>query len=119
MIPMVPVHRPQHPGYDVIYSAALEREYIRAQQKPAPAHKPVPELKRASYQRIRAVLEQARGKGWTVAELSVATGLPGSTVLPAVRALQRERIVNVEKVQLRALGRGAGTVEQLLIWMQG
>lgn len=89
-----------------VYTASLEREYIKAQQKPAPPIvspvKAVPlfttakEKPNGKTARIRSVM--TGGNWWTVTELSDRTGIPVELVFGVLSALKRQGDVETERV---------------------
>lgn len=101
--------------YEVIYSAALEAESVRAQQRQGDPEWRSPFARgRKPSAIVLDVFKSGRpGRVWSLTQLTAASGLTLSTVCNAVQYLRRNGAINVERV---VLGRG-GTGRQLRAWL--
>ncbi len=77
----------QTQGYQVIYSAALEREIVKAQQRPAPGPLQPRATRDVTHQHRQTVARffQQFPQSWTVGEVSQLTRLPNYAVYNAFR----------------------------------
>lgn len=113
---MITDYRPvPQPVYEVIYNGTMEREWVRSRQRPAP---PITRSQFARYgdskQLVLAALRtKTPGRIWSVAQLTTLTGLSDSSIGTALRRLQREGFVCLERVDMGMGGAGA----QIRVWL--
>lgn len=110
MIPMVSPVRPPEPEYIVQYNGTLEREAVRARQRPPTVRVGRSEPTR---QAILAVMAQQPGKTWLLRELIRACPVKENAVYRVVGDLRQEGILEGQYIGVTGMGHG----RQLRVWI--
>lgn len=84
-----------------VYSAELEREYVRSQQRPDGAVTTVPALKPGSARSIVGAWLRAHPHWWTVSQIVVATKLRRELVVSACGSMAYSGEVDRERPPIK------------------